>query len=308
MKIYFLSSLPCALTFNDVYFGVTDKFERFADISLKDNIFVRFAPQNAQPLGFFLNENIRFIPPEGCEVYLLQDALAIYARDFPPQDLTLKIITQQRFQDNLVTVFQQGALQISIESAFGLFISTLPPSFASCELSFHADLFFLKCEKHLAIYTKKGECVFMEQILRFSVEENTLNATLPLSDLFSRTAECSYALTENGCYRTKCTIMQHRLIKDDETETQVRQRLENELLPYAFFESVLIGANYAEMLSDELAPDADKIKAYLGDFTAITLTKEPNVCGLVKKRAERLYEVEYYKVETENGKISDVKG
>ena len=74
MKIYFLSSRPCALTLNDAYFGITDGFERFAEISLKDKLFVRFSPENAQPVSFFLTENIRFDPPTGCDIYLLKDA------------------------------------------------------------------------------------------------------------------------------------------------------------------------------------------------------------------------------------------
>ena len=98
MKIYFLSSRPCALTLNDAYFGLTDRFERFAEISLKDNVFVRFSPENAQPIGFFLNESVRHTPPVGCEVYLLPNALAIYAHDFPPHDLTLKIVTHLKKQ------------------------------------------------------------------------------------------------------------------------------------------------------------------------------------------------------------------
>ena len=59
MKIYFLSARPCALTLNDTYFGITDTFERFAEISLKDRTFVRFAPEGALPIGFFLTENIK---------------------------------------------------------------------------------------------------------------------------------------------------------------------------------------------------------------------------------------------------------
>ena len=33
---------------------------------------------------------------------------------------------------------------------------------------------------------------------------------------------------------------------------------------------------------------------------------DPNVCGLIKKKATRLYEVSYYTVKTEKGKILDV--
>ena len=38
MKIYFLSSQPCALIIGGAYFGRTGDFERFAEISLQDNL------------------------------------------------------------------------------------------------------------------------------------------------------------------------------------------------------------------------------------------------------------------------------
>ena len=85
MKIRFLSSVPCALTIGGEYFGITDDFERFAEISLKDNLFACFSPQNALPLGVFLNDRLFFSPPEGVEAYLLRDGAAftrgIFRRD-----------------------------------------------------------------------------------------------------------------------------------------------------------------------------------------------------------------------------------
>ena len=95
MKVYFLSSRPCALTLNGAYFGTTDLFERFAEISLKEGIFVCFTPENAQPVSFFLTENIRFQPPKNCQVYLLGDAIALYAYHFPPTDFALRAVAQK---------------------------------------------------------------------------------------------------------------------------------------------------------------------------------------------------------------------
>lgn len=295
MKIYFLSSTPCALSFNDAYFGITDRFERFADVCLQDNIFVRFTPENALPIGFFLTENIRFSPPNGCEVYLLPDAIAIYARDFPPNDFSLKIIAQQRFSDMLVTVYQQGALQLSIDSPKGFFSATLPPCFHTCELSMYADLLFLKSQNHLGVYALNANCLLLEEVLDFEIENTTLNATLPLSDSQKRTAKCVWSLSSESCIRTQFTIIQEQPFSTPD-----------DLLPYAFFESVLIGANFKAFLSDELALNADKLRAFLGNFEAVTPTQNPNVCGLIKKTAERLYEVVYYTVNIENQKITDV--
>ena len=125
MKVYFLSSTPCALTLNGAYFGITDGFERFAEVALQDNIYAQFSPQNALPIGCFLNEQLRFAPPNGFDVYLLPDGLALYAREFPPNDFTLKTIAQKRENDTLVTLFQQGKVQLSIESEKGFFLCPL---------------------------------------------------------------------------------------------------------------------------------------------------------------------------------------
>ena len=303
MKVYFLSSRPCALTLNDAYFGLTDRFERFAEISLKDNVFVRFSPENAQPISFFLNETVRQSPPAGCEVYLMPNAIAIYARDFPPSDLTLKILAQKRFEKSLVTLFYQGELQLSIQTEKGFFILTLPPTFEKSELLFESGLFLLKAPNMIAVYTMAGERVLMENVLSCKIEAGVLYATLPLSDSLGRVADCAWEMSEQGVTRTKCTLLQSRT-KSGENDPET---LRAELLPFAFFESILLGADCTSLLSDDLAPQADKLKGYLGDFCSVTLTDNPSVCGLVYKKAEQLFEIVNFSVTIENGKIKDIQ-
>ena len=126
MRIYFLSSRPCALKVGGVFFGAVDSFERFAEINLSDRLFIEFIPENALPVSFFLTENIRFEPPQRCEVYLLRNAIAIYARDFPPSDFTLRPITQIADENCLATVFCQGGVHLSIQTDKNFFTSPLP--------------------------------------------------------------------------------------------------------------------------------------------------------------------------------------
>lgn len=299
MKIYFLSSTPAALTVNGAYLGVVDGFERFADLALRDNLFIRFEPENALPIGFFLTERIRFSPPENCEVYLLKDGIAIYARDFPPSDFTLKTIAQEREGDCLATVFRQGEVQLALQTPNGAFTATLPRTFVDCELSFHEGLIFIRSENSLAIFTQTGVCTFLECILSYHVENQTLTVVLPLLDSLARKAECTYALSERGVERLSFTLVQERSLHGNPRE---------ELLAFAFFESVLLGADYACFLQDELAKKAEEIKAFLGDFISVTVTENPFVCGLVRKKAERLFEVAYYTVEVSEDKITDIQG
>ena len=304
MKIYFLSSRPCALTLNDAYFGITDGFERFAEISLKDKLFVRFSPENAQPVSFFLTENIRFEPPTGCDIYLLKDAIAVYAHGFAPLDHTLRAVAQHQENGCLATVFQQGEIQLSLQSPHGFFVAPLPPSFASCEISFESGLVLLRAPDMLAVFTQTGDCLLMEKVLSHETENGVLKVVLPLSDSLGRIAECTYSLTENSCSRTDFILKQARTQNGETDKAQIRA----ELIPYAFFESVLLGVEYAEFLSDELRPKTEDIRSFLGNFVAVTVTENPCVCGLVRKKKERLFEVDYFTAELANGKIIDIKG
>ncbi len=304
MKIYFLSSRPCALTVNDAYFGVTDLFERFAEISLSDRLLIRFIPEHAQPISFFLTEELRSVPPAGCEVYLLPDGIAVYAKDFAPQNSELRVIAQARFSETLVTVYEQGAIQLALETSRGSFLSTLPPSFLHCTIEYADGFVLLRSPDMLCIYAQTGARVLCEHARAYERNGDTLHVTIPLRDSLLRVAECTYALRGDECIRTAFHLRQAYTQTGETDESKIR----DELLPYAFFESVLIGANYEEMLADGLQPDASKIKAYLGDFIAVVTTDDPARCGLVKEKAPRLFEVAYYTVIVENGKIADING
>ncbi len=298
MKIYFLSSVPCALTINGVFYGVTDDFERYVELALADNLYVQFSPEGAQAVGFFLTEELLVRPPVGCEAYLLKDGVALFVRDFPPVDFTLRPIAQKREGNLLATVFCQGTLQLSAESEKGYFNATIPPSFSDCEVFFEGDFILLKSEKTLGVFTKACETLLVEKVLSYAVKGNILRATLPLSDRLGRTADCAWELAEGGCKLTEFTLRQSG---DKETPPEG-------LLAYAFFESVLIGADCADFLSDELQPEKERIVAFLGDFIAVTLTEKENECGVVRKKGERLFAVDYFEVDVENGKIVDVRG
>jgi hypothetical protein len=301
MKVYFLSSEPCALTLNDVYFSVTDSFERFIEVCPKDNIYARFSPQGKLPIGFFITENLRFSPPDGCDVYLLKDGIAVYAHDFYSADPSMHLITQKRQGDTLVTVFQQGRIQVSIQTAENFFIAYLPPAFDHCQIYFYQDLCLLEGQNIFALYTKSGECLLQEHFLTYFVENNTLNATLPLSDSQNRVVDCAWNLDKNTCTRVRFCI---RFAKDETAPNAPPE----DLLAYTFFEGLLLGADVSALVCEALQNNIPQIRAFLGDFQGVILTNQPHVCGLIKKKAERLFSVCYYEITCENGKITDVKG
>lgn len=296
MKVYFLSSMPCALFLNGIYFGQTDSFERYTTVPLSDNVYAEFCPQGALPIRFFINENLRFSPPEGCEIYLLRDGIAIYAKEFVSTDFALRPIAQSRERDFLVSVFSQGVLQAAFESEKGMFISTLPPAFYNCQISFYQDLAFLANEKQLAIYTKTGTCLFCKPISSFSVENDKLTVKRPLFDCLQTIAEEVFILRSESCEQISRTVIKQKDFK--------RQ----EFLACMFFESLLQQGNFEEFLSEELHYKKDELCDFLGDFLAVFPTEQPNVCALMRKKATRIFEINYFSIEIQDGKIIDVKG
>ncbi len=298
MKIYFLSSTPCALTLNGVFYGVTDTFERSADVCLADNIYALFSPQGGQPLGFFLNEEITVAPPDGCEVYILKEGVAVYARDFPPRDFSLRPIAQKGEGDLLATVYAQGGLQLSLQSEKGFFNATLPPSFDPCTIEFVHGCVALKGEDTLGVFTKTGERLLVERVRSYEWTEEGLAACLSLSDSLQRVADCRWRLTEEECALTEFTLRQ----------PNTSPPLEENLLAYAFFESVLVKGDFRAFLCEELQAEGENILAFLGEFNAVILTQEATVCGLVRKKREGLFVVDYFSVEIREGKIVDVRG
>ena len=299
MKLYFLSSTPCALLINGGYFGITDLFERTAEVDLRDNLYAEFLPEHAQPIRFFITERLRETPPDGCEVYLLDDGIAVYAKDFPPADLTLRVIWQEKREDYLCTLYAQGHIYLSVQTQKSFFNAYLPPSFASAKLKIHCGLLLLHTDGELIIFTQDGAKLLQEKVLSFSVEEDTLSARLPLCDRLGRFADCKWQLSPDDCTQTEFTIRQS---KNEESAEQI----DGGLIAYAFFESLLIGANFDGMLCDALRADKEKLRAFLGDFESVTLTDSPTKCGLVRRKADRLFSVDYYTVVIENGQITEI--
>ena len=288
---------------------MTDTFERYAELSPQDNLFAEFTPESGQPIRFFLNESVRLNPPDRCEIYLLKDGLAVYAKDFPSTDHTLRVIAQEREGDTVVTVFSQGGVQVSIEGKRGFFLSTLPPSFESCKLQFYEDFALISSPTQFALYNKRGERLLLENYTALSLEEGMLNAILPLSDSLNRSAECSWSLCNSTASQTKFTITQKTefSLTDPAANSAAPPLLKEGLLPYAFLQSVLLGVDCAHLLSEELQPKAESLKEFLGDYQSVVLTKNPQICGLVRKKSERLFEVDEYFVELQKDKITDIK-
>lgn len=293
MKFYFLSSLPCALCINGAYFGKTDTFARHADVCAKDEVFVEFRPENALPISFFITENLPFSPPEKCDVYLLPDGIAIYANDFTPCDFTLQVLAQSHVHGGQATVFRQGGVQVCFEREKDTFIKALPPAFLPKTISAVGDCILLTSEEKLCALDLTGEILLFERYLSYEIDGDVLHAVLPLNDLLRREAKCVWR------FSTGIRCEQFTLSQPDTAD-------KTPLVAYAFFESVLLGEDYTQYLCDNLQEKAAQVKEFLGDFLSVLPMGDD--CGLVYQKAERLYEIKIFRVQLQDGRISEIQG
>ena len=295
MKIYFLSSTPCVLTINGVFYGKTDTFARCADIPLTDNAYAQFSPDGGTPLGFFITESLPFKPPRGCKVYRLKEGIGIYAVEFPPNDYAFRLIAQQRQENCLATVFTQGAPQLCIDSPQGLFNAYLPPSFAECTLKFYQNLLLLQSPTDVALYDYEGTPLLCERALAVTVEENSLVLTIPLP--YGITARGVWQCFDGVCERREFTPSSPCFVENPADEG----------LAHEFFLRALYGGDFATLLHEDVRKDAEQIRAFLGEYIEVFLTDNPAVCGLLRKVKHNLYAADYYAVSIEKGKITDIQ-
>ncbi len=296
MRVYFLSSAPAALYVGGAYFGQVSDFERFAELSLQDNLPIRLDVAGMLPLHFFLNEQLPITPPDGVDVYRFDGGIALYAHGYIHTDHTLSVIAQEKRGNLLATVCKQGGIFLCINTPERLFNAPLPPSFLNSELFFIGEHILIKSKTQVCIFHKDGRLLLQENYLNAVWSDNELQLVIPLSDLYKRTAECTYSICGDRVERTAYRLKQAEYVSPDG------------LLAYAFFESVRIGADFTCFLCEELQKNLVTITDFLGEFLSVLPTANPTVCLLVYKKAERLFDVRKFSIVVEDGKITDING
>lgn len=289
MKVYFLSEIPCALTINGAYLGLVDHFERSVELDPSLSIFCEFTPLSEfLSVRFALDDNFLISPPPQVRLYYTENAVAVYLSDFLRADQTLHVVWQKRFQDTLLTLVQQGKMQLYFGSGNAKIID-LPDALSDCLPEEVKDGFLLRGESAFALVSFNGELVLLSEGKVLS-SDGAIKAEVPFHDSLGHVAVCEWKYGE----LVSCSV---------------RTRFEpNEAtFALALFESALIGADCTPFLAENLLEKADSLKEYLGEFRSVVLTGERDKVGLVYERKERVFDVRYFRIETTDGKVSNIK-
>lgn len=289
MRIVFLAERECSLTAGGVLLGMIDGFCRSAEICPSDGVFFEIAPrEDFLPVRFRLDEKFLLDPPPHIRLYFSEDAVAVYACEFVRADQSLRIVRQERIGGALLTLTVQGKVQLNLETEKGFFLVPLPDAFEDASFTAHGNHFLLKGADAFALVDRAGKILLLSEG-RILSEGEPLEGEIDFRDSRGHTARCTW---QDGVLLS-CSIRAAREV----TETT---------LALALFESVLIGADCGEYLSEPLREKADSLRDFLGDFLSVVLTDAPDVAGLVYRRKERIFDVRYFRIEQTEGKISNI--
>ena len=304
MRVYFLSYIPAAMKLNGIYVGTIDGFERHVELDPEDGILAEIIPDgNLQPVNFFLNERFFYNPPEFADVYHMDGDALVYMREYSPKGVNINVIYQTRFCGNLVTVFSQGGVYLSIEGA-EYSLELLPLQFSDIRAEERTiagrSVLALYAGEYLLIISDYGKKIFLNRIESAEFGE-TLKITAAFETCTAAKAECEYSY--DGERLT--------LISAETVETRTP---EEDIIHFAFFESVLTRGNFIDYLSDDLKPKAGDLQSYLGGFVSVAIPHEKfylvhgdiKCAGLVYPKSKNLFEIKYFAVDIEHGKISNI--
>lgn len=304
MRVYFLSGIPAILKLNGMYIGTIDGFERRIELDPADRVFAEIIPdENLHGVNFFLDEKFFTSPPSFCDLYLMEGDALIYVREYAVKDAKIEVLHQTRFCGNLITLFSQAGLYLSVEGA-EYSLTPLPQSFKNftaetCTLA-GREVYAVSDEKHLIVISESGKIIFKSAADSFEFGD-TLKICADFETCTAAQAECEYSYDGESL----------KLISALTRETRPPEK---EILHFAFFESVLTAADCEKYLCDELKAKAADLRSYLGEFVAVTVPPEKfylvhgniNAAGLVYPKSENLYEVKYFAVDFDGDKISNI--
>lgn len=287
MKVYFLSEKPSALTLNGVYLGMIDGFERSVELNPDDGVHAEIAPAGCVPLRFVIDEDFLFSPPPRIELYYTDCAVAVYASGFLSEDQTLTVKQELQIGAARFTVYRQGEVYLRYDNG-KTHVVPLDDRFEQCEIKEINDGYLLT-GKGAFLLLKRDGTVFVRSEGKVVEAGRTLKAEIPFHDMMGHTVLSEWQGGE----------LLSSSIRAKRSPTEATYAL-------ALFESANIGLDPSPYLHEKIRGKADSLKEFLGDYRSVVLTDRPERVGLVYERKTRVYDVRYFIVTVEDGKISNI--
>lgn len=315
MRIHFSSQKECFLRLGGVLMGSCGKVEKFIDMEQNSELLVEFLPVdgNLLPLCFVINAAFFQNPPSCIQLYQYGIGVDIVAAHFQPRVADLQVLEQKRVGNLLATFVKQQNMQLLLENnkTFANLALPLVDSYTLEEIQLAATPLLLFTyqkdgKKMLLVYNQNCKLLLKQEYSSYTITEN-LQLTLKYNNVAQYTLQQSYVLEKDGLH-----CKQESLQAD---ENFAIENLHARLFPFAFFQAMLIGADIKDYLAPTLQDKQTLLKEYLGQFIDVQIPKdifyhvygEVNAVALIYQKAETVFEIKFFTLQLENGKICNLQ-
>lgn len=297
MRYYFYSDFPCALKINGVF---------VAKIQNRPYLYVQQTPSLIEYFSldsfggtkaFFTDENFIVSPPNYVSVIDLCGGYFIYL--FPPKrNNNFSVIAQKKTQNLVATLFCDNGYKLSVETPNSFYAEEFPNPIVSanfdlkrCGGNNFLILNAVNRTNYLNIYylSDKIKKVFCSSVEDYSFDDALITEEC-VKDIAKHKVKRTWEFIE-GEFKTAKTEIANKPNFDYFS-------LPNEIKAYAFFESVCLGEDITDFLTDSVKSKTDKLGGYLGKFLKVIpppTFKNQNCVGLVYKEKENLFKVKYFR-------------
>jgi len=311
MYFYFSSGYPAVIKINGIYYGqITDTVKQI-DLTYQEPPFIEVCSLSPteKSVFFILDDGFLSSPPPSVTITDLKGGYLIKFTPSYFQD-GFKVISQERFNDSLVTVFCENGFKISIETNGDFYAETLKFEFSDLSVErvelFNTPFVFVRFKGKtnlLSVYKINGNIykVFSREVADYSAD-GRLTTTENLLDMAKHKRVIEWNFNGESFVVSNCKISKN----PDFNPFSINEKL----IPFTFIEELGVGGDIFEYLNDNVRENADKLKGYFGDFVGVMpppTFRAPDQVGLVYKRTENLFFVRYFTFELVDKKISNVK-
>ncbi len=306
MRIYFLSERTAALKLNGAYMGVIDSFERFVDVDGRAKILAEVVPDgDALPLSFFICAELFTAPPDFLDVYLTGGDAVVYVSRFERRTRELKVVAQTNFRGGQYTLFlTDGRVYLNCARGENCTLHELPRCCENASLTENKiggfPVLLVGGEGYVAIISEDGRRVFYNPAESWQCGDK-LTVTVNFNTCAGCRAVCTFGYDGNKM-----------VLEGSRTEERVPPA--EDVLHFAFFESVLTRGNFVKYLCDDLKKSAAALPEFLGEFVDVSIPYKKfydvhgdiKAAGLVYPQSKNLFTVKYFAVDIKDGKITNI--
>ncbi len=310
MYYYFSARFCAVIKIDGVYYGQID--QKLKKINLSHNAFVEVCPLELSqfPFSFILNQRFLSCPPNGVSVVNLKGGYLIEF-NFLGDNSPFSILSQEKFNHAIVTVFKENGLKVSIETPNDFFAETLPFYAQNAKITpfclnnghLIAIAFSSNNETLLNCYLLENQIkkVFSKMVCDFSLE-NGFKTTEKFLDIAKHKLTCFWQLDGEKLIKSQTVL--------EKEENFSINCLPSHLIGYAFLEEFGLGGEVGEFLDDNVKENQDYLNKYFGEFLGVMPPpdfRSYDEIGLIYKESENLYKVEYFCFEIRDKKICNIK-